>query len=151
MASRCKAAHVRPRVLLLLLASAGCNGESAAKTEAHDLLQRIQAIEDDTSLEARKKALDALVLLRLESSDNRKARDACHAAHAGLLAAETEQAIAKKALDEAQKGPSGAPLSAQSGKLVADAIERSNRALAAAQKHFPSCETAMQGLIARAR
>lgn len=150
MARRGETRHAHALALVAALGCAACSGESTARLQARELVERINAIEDETSLAARKKALDALLLLPLTSGENRKARDACHAAHAGLFAAEAEQAMAKKALDDAQKGPSTAPLSADDGKRVAEAIERSNLALQAAQKHFPSCETAMQGLIARA-
>ncbi len=139
-------------LFLLLAAAGGCGADKAKEqAEARDLLTRLNAIEDDTSLATRKKALDALELLPLSSPANRAAREACHAAHVGLLKAETEQAVAKQTLDDADKGPVAARLPAGDAQGVSEAIARSNAALEEAQKHFPACEQAMQALIARAR
>jgi hypothetical protein len=153
-----------PLALLVLLACAGgaglsaCNnGEAEARAEARDLLTRLNALEDETSLEKRKQQLDALELLSLKASDDRAARESCYAAHHGLWQAEVEQATAQQALDAAQKqaapgpGPVAPANAGERGKAASEAIERSNKALADAQKHFPACEQAMQGLIARAR
>jgi hypothetical protein len=142
---------------VLCAALVGCGGdEAAARQEARELLAQVNAIEDDETLENRKKQLDALQLLPLRHGENRAARDACYAAHHGLWRAEVEQASAKVALDAAEKhgAAQGAPVARPAvdpGVLAAEAIEKSNRALEDAQKHFPACETAMQRLIARAR
>jgi hypothetical protein len=138
-------AHV---AMLILLPVVACNAQSEERAEARDLLQRLNAVDDQHSLAERSAALDSLQRLRLVSADHVRTRDACHAAHLGLLRAETLQATARQALAKGSE-PGGA-LSAHEATAITDDIAASNKALADAKARFPACESATRDLLNKA-
>jgi len=137
--------------LALLACATGCDAKASAREEATTLLTGITALQDERSLSARHKALEALAKLPLTTAEHRRVRDLCRAAHAGLLQAEVEQATAKQAMDHAVPPGSGAKLPHEAGQAIASAISRSNASLADAQARFPECQKALQGLIEELR
>jgi hypothetical protein len=139
---------VHVAALILLLGSA-CDSRTAERAEARDLLAHLNAISDDHSLVERSAALAALQRMRLQVPEHVRARDACHAAHLGLLEAETLQTSARKALASGAQQPGGS-LSASDALAITNDIDRSNRALADAKASLPICERATRALLTKA-
>lgn len=144
---------------VILLCSAAilgaCDSQAQERGEARELLAKLNTISDERSLRERHAALDELSKLRLKTPALIAMRDACHAAHQGLLEAETAQTSARKALAAASASASaktgdGTQLSQAQASTIAAEIEHSNRALAEARGRFPSCERAMRDLTTRA-
>ena len=128
----------------------GCDSQAQERAEARDLLAKLNAISDESSLSERHSALDALAKLRLRAPAHIAMRDACRAAHQELLEAETAQVSARKALAAVSRDPSGGTLSPSQARAIAADIEQSNRALAEAKGRFPTCERAMRELTTKA-
>lgn len=144
------------RVAALALACSvlcACNGEADRRAEARALLEKLNRLTANGTLTERSAALAALDLVPLRDPKHAQTRDVCRAAHQQLLSAETAQASARKALEEATVGtqPGGAPLSPERGQAIADELKSSNESLAAAKRDFPKCEQATVELTAEAR
>ena len=134
---------------LILCTSVACDSRSAERVEARDLLVHLNAVSDETSLVQRSAALAELQHLRLAVPEHVRARDACHAAHLGLLEAESLQASARKAMASSAPQPGGALSKAEAAAITND-IERSNKALATAKANLPVCERATRELLNKA-
>jgi hypothetical protein len=98
-------------------------------------------------VEQRARQLERLRAVPLEDPELARVRDGCAAAHAGLLAAEEEQAAIRARLDQAPDGGVGQAELALMAALVARAGER----LEAAQHALPECEQQTRALLARYR
>jgi hypothetical protein len=125
-----------------------CDSKSEERAEARELLQHLNAVADDRSLSERSSALAELRGLRLRVPEHIRTRDTCHAAHLGLLEAETLQTSARQGLAKGER--QGGSLSQDDARAINDDIARSNRALAEAKARFPACERATQSLVAQA-
>jgi hypothetical protein len=137
--------------LILLAVGSGCDARAAERSEARELLKRLNAISDEHSLSQRSAAIERLRQLPLRVPAHTRARDACQSAQLGLLEAETAQATARKSLAAASaKQQPGGALSAQDTQLISADIERSNHALAQAKAGFPACERATRELLTEA-
>lgn len=138
----------------ILLCSAAillaCDSEAQERSEARELLAKLSAVSDESSLRERHAALEALGKLRLSVPSHVAMRDACRAAHQGLLEAESAQISARKALAAASSDPAGGKLSPAQANAIAADIEQSNRALAEAKGRFPTCERAIRELTTKA-
>ncbi|HEX4352960.1 MAG TPA: hypothetical protein VHZ95_08605 [Polyangiales bacterium] len=124
-----------------------CDSKVEERAEARDLLLHLNAVADDRSLTERSSALAELRRLRLHVPEHIRTRDTCHAAHLGLLEAETLQASARHGLAKGER--QGGTLSQSDAQAINDDIARSNRALAEAKSQFPACEKATQSLVAK--
>jgi hypothetical protein len=150
--SRRRAARVASAIRLCSLwALAGCDTQAQERAEARELLAQLTAASEESSLSERSAALAALGKLRLRTPALIAMRDACRAAHQGLLEAETAQASARKALAEAGANQgAGTRLSPSQADAIHVDIERSNRSLSEAKSRFPTCERAMRELTTKA-
>ncbi len=137
-------------MLLALFLLCACDRNAADRDEARALLAAIHVVQDESSLAKRQRALDGLLGLPLLSESHKRTRELCHAAHLGLLRAETEQALARQAFEAESSGQAGAPIPPARAHAIAELIARSNEALEDAKKRFPGCESAMAGLVAQA-
>jgi hypothetical protein len=142
--------HARVASVILVFAAFGCDSQADARGEARVLVRQLSEFSDDRSLVERSNALGALAKLPLRSADHAQARDVCVAAHRGMLDAETSQASARKALQEAQSQAANGGLDKARATSIANAIEASNRALTQAKQRFPECERAMRKLLTEA-
>lgn len=132
---------------LILLLAFGCDGERSRADQARKLLERIARVHPSDPFPAREQQLEALRSLPLAEPDLVELRDVCSAAHAGLLAAEREQADVRARLDAAgsQKLPE------QELSQLAGALAQAGQKLGKAQAVLPKCEQGTRELLARYR
>lgn len=131
------------RALFILgaLALVACDGDSE-RNEANLLLTRLEAIRSDDLGEWRRK-VDSLEAMPLEFEGNQAVRDKCHAMHDALLRAEEATEEARTVMDRLEAGGEGDPAT------VAEALERSEAAIAETRSLRQPCESAHAELRAR--
>src|SRR5688572_8038993 len=78
----------------------GCGGEDARAQEAQALLERIARLDLRAPAHERARRIEHLRALTLADPELARVRDACTLAHAGLLAAESEQDAVRQQLDQ---------------------------------------------------
>src|SRR5262245_36434441 len=97
--SRARARFVAALIPLLALA---CSRQNSEREEARSLLERIAAVDLRASFDQRAQRIDALRELALSSPKLHAVRERCVEAHAGLLAAERQQAAARIRIERAE-------------------------------------------------
>jgi hypothetical protein len=134
MNSRARARFVA--VLIPILASA-CGGRNSEREEARELLTRISKLDLNASFEQRGQQIEALRGVKLSVPALHEARERCLQAHAGLLAAERQQADSRARIDraEADGRRDRAELAA-----IAAGLADAARALQHAHRALPECE-----------
>jgi hypothetical protein len=125
---------IRVSGCVLALASQGCGSEKSAKSEAHEVLERIARLDPSASNDARRAAITAVSALPVTEPDVEALRAVCLKAHRGLLEAEIAQDDVRKALD-APTPPTADQLPALQAKM-----EQANATLVAAQSALAVCE-----------
>jgi len=132
---------------LILLLACGCRGGDSRSQQARALLERIAAMDLRAPLDQRARQIERLSGLPLADEQLVKVRDACSAAHAGLLAAEHEQQDVRSKLD--QVGDAG--LSQTELSALGSALARAGARLRTAHAALPDCEDKTRELLARYR
>jgi hypothetical protein len=138
-------------ILLLSAVLPACGNEKAPRGEARELFDRISSLDPNAPDASRRARLQDLERLQLRDPALARVRDVCLTAHGGMLEAEDAQAVAKRSLAAAEQRNPGGGIPAVEAQRIADAIDRSNRALAAAQAALPRCEEQSRELALRAR
>jgi hypothetical protein len=132
---------------LILAISAGCGGDDARSEQARALLERIARLDIRAPADRRAQQIQHLRGLSLADPELARVRDACALAHAGLLAAETEQAGVRRRIEAAaDAGPSELELAS-----IASALQQAGRRLRDAHGALPECETQTRVLLERYR
>jgi hypothetical protein len=130
---------------MILLLHAACSASNSERTEAQALLERISAVDLRAPFADRERQVAALRALELRDAKLADVRDRCARVHAGLLAAEQEQATARDRLGRAeQQKPDEAELQAIAASLAHAAAQ-----LRAAQGELPACERSTRELALR--
>ena len=136
-------------LIAVLLASVApaCGGEDSRAREAQSLLERIARLDLRGPAGERARRIEHLRALELSDPELARVRDACALAHAGLLAAESEQAAVRERLD----GAADAAISAAEVTLLAAQVKQASQQLLDAQRALPECETRTRALLERHR
>ena len=130
---------------VILLPHAACSRTNSERADAQALLERISAVDLRAPLPERARQVAALRGLELHDAALASVRDRCARVHAGLLAAEEEQANARERLGRAeQQKPSEAELQA-----IAASVAHAAAQLRAAQGELPACEDSTRALALR--
>ena len=132
--------------LILLLAGA-CRGEESRAQQARALLERIAAMDLRAPPDQRARQIEQLRALPLADAQLVRVRDACSAAHAGLLSAEREQEAVRRKLDQV----SDAGLEQAELAGLSAAIARAGERLRAAHTALPDCEQKTRELLEQYR
>jgi hypothetical protein len=132
---------------LILCLGCACGSENSRAQEARALLERIAALDLRAPPAERARQIEHLRALQLADPDLARVRGACVLAHAGLLAAESEQAGVRSRLDRA--GDAG--LREPELTLVAATVRQAGERLRDAQAALPECETRTRALLERYR
>ncbi len=132
---------------LILCLGCACGSEESRGTEARALLERIASLDLRASVSQRARQIERLRALQLAHPELARVRDACALAHAGLLAAESEQAGVRDRLDRAGDGGLRETELAQ----LAAAVKQAGERLHDAQGALPECETRTRELLERYR
>jgi hypothetical protein len=130
-------ARARFVAALILLSAVACGGQNSEREEARELLTRISKLDLNAPFERRGQQIEALRALKLTVPALHEARERCLQAHAGLLAAERQQADSRARIEraEAEGRREQAELDA-----IATGLADAARALQHAQKALPECE-----------
>jgi len=132
---------------LILCLGWACGSEDSRAAEARALLERIGSLDLRASAGERARKIERLRALQLAHPELAHVRDACALAHAGLLAAESEQAGVRDRLDQAGDG---GLREAELTRLAA-AVKQAGERLHDAQAALPECETRTRELLERYR
>jgi hypothetical protein len=132
---------------VILLAACDCRAGDQRAQQARALLERIAAMDLRAPPDERARQVERLRALALADEALVKVRDACAAAHAGLLAAERDQQAVRDKLDSA--GDAGLPQAELSA--LRSAIARASARLRAAHAALPDCENKTRELLTRYR
>jgi hypothetical protein len=132
---------------LILLFSAACSRDNSQRAEALALLERIATLDLRASSAERTRRIERLRALPLSDAALVRVRDRCALAHAGLLAAELEQATARQRLDAAEAR--GAPVARAELEAIAAAVAHASQSLQSARTALPECEQSTLALSAR--
>jgi hypothetical protein len=132
---------------LMLCLACSCGSDDSHAQQARALLERIAALDLQATASHRAGQIQRLRGLKLAHQDLARVRDACVLAHAGLLAAESEQAAVRGKLDRA--GDAG--LREPELTVVAAALRQAGERLRDAQQALPECETRTRALLERYR
>jgi hypothetical protein len=132
--SRARARFVA--ALIPILAGA-CGGQNSDREEARELLTRISKLDLNASFDVRGQQITELRTLKLTVPTLHEARERCVQAHAGLLAAERQQADSRARIDraEAEGRRDRSELDA-----IAASLAEAARALKHAHQALPECE-----------
>lgn len=130
-----------------LLVLMGC--EDRARNEARLVLARIETIDHDAPTPQRKAFVASLKALSLSSTEVRQVRDACVRAHQALIDAETEKETASRQLEVMERAEKNKALAPGGGRSVAEALRRSEAAVARVRESFPVCEREALALARR--
>lgn len=125
----------------------GCGGEDSGAREARDLLERIARLELRGPADERARRIEQLRALALTDPELVRVRDACALAHAGLLAAESDQAAVRLRLEQA----GDAAISPPELTVMAAQVQQASARLRDAQSALPECESRTRALLARKR
>jgi hypothetical protein len=134
-------------VLVVLLACAGAGCTDRERAEARLLVDRASAIDPRAGVDERRRQVDALERLGLESEGARVVRAQCVTAHRKLLEAEDATARANEVVGQAERGE--APLTSERASEVGRSIQRSNDALVEAADMLPQCQARVAELASR--
>lgn len=130
---------------VILLLQTACARTNSERAEAQALLARISSVDLRASLPDRAAQIAALRGLVLRDAALVGVRDGCARVHAGLLAAEREQAGARERLGRVeQQKPTEAELQA-----IAASVAHAAKQLQAAQGELPACEHSTRALALR--
>jgi hypothetical protein len=133
---------------LIPAALLGCGGEDASGAEqARALLDKIARLDLNGPHDERARRIEQLRALALTDPQLARVRDACALAHAGLLAAESEQAAVRKRLDQ----PRDAAISQAELTLMAAQVQQASQRLRDARSALPECDTQTRALLERHR
>lgn len=136
--------------LIAWLAAAGglgCGGEDPRAQQARALLERIARLDLRGPADERARRIEQLRALALTDPQLVRVRDACALAHAGLLAAESEQAAVRERLDRTGDAAINPPELA----LMAAQVQQAGARLRDAHDALPECETRTRELLERQR
>ncbi|MFW5926103.1 MAG: hypothetical protein ACOCV4_08040 [Myxococcota bacterium] len=124
--------------LVLVSLAAGCTDRG--ETEAQMVVEHVQALDPYAEREDRRRLVEQLEGMDLETQDVAEVRDGCVDAHRRLLAAEDLQQEAKKSLDGVEDAKNGGELTDVQAEDIAESIQRSNEALVEASARLPKCQ-----------
>ena len=130
-------------------AALGCGSEDRRAEQARALLERIARLDPGGPADERARRIEHLRALELKDPELVRVRDACALAHAGLLAAESDQAAVRQKLDRA--GASDAAISPPEVALMAVQVQRASDRLRDAHGALPECERSTRALLERHR
>jgi hypothetical protein len=134
---------------VILLFCAACGRENSQRTDALALLDRISALDLRVNSAERARRIERLRALTLSDAGLVRVRDRCAMVHAGLLAAEIEQATARQRLDAAEAR--GVPAPRAELEAIAAAVAHASQSLQSARAALPECEQSTLALSARYR
>jgi hypothetical protein len=132
---------------LIPAAALGCGRDDSGAEQARALLDRIARLDLRSPADERARRIEQLRALALTDPQLARVRDACALAHAGLLAAESEQAAVRKQLDQ----PRDAAISQAELAVMAAKVQQASQRLRDAQGALPECETHTRALLERHR
>jgi hypothetical protein len=133
---------------MLAMAGIRCDCGDSRAQQARALLERIGALDLRAPADQRARQIERLRALSLRDPELAGVRDACALAHAGLLAAESEQTDARRRLDRA--GDAGVLRELELAS-IATAVQRAGERLRDAHGALPTCETQTRALLERYR
>lgn len=144
---------MRPTLTIVLtcLALGGYACGDARREEAGRLLQALESLDVGAPVKRREARIEALRSLPIEDPGLARVREQCVTVHAGLLAAEREQAAAGRALKAAAAMHAGQGIPPTEAERITQAIARSEQAWAAARAALPKCEAATRDLVLHKR
>jgi hypothetical protein len=128
---------------LILALLSGCGSSESHNEQVGALLQAIGTLDLRAPIDRRARQIERLRALPLKDPKLVHVRDSCVLAHAGLLAAESEQAGVRRKLDLAGDGGLTQPELVSIAASVRQAGER----LRDAQGALPECEAQTRALL----
>ena len=132
--------------MLIPVLALACGVQNSEREQAQELLTRISKIDLNAPFDRRWQQIEALRALPLAAPALHEARERCVQAHAGLLAAERQQADARTRIERAEaSGTRDRAELAAIGAGLADAA----RALQHAHRALPDCEQQARALALR--
>ena len=134
---------------LILIVAGACGRENSQRAEAQALLARISKLALDAPAEVRAEGIRQLRALPLTNPRLVHTRDQCALAHAGLLAAELEQAQVRARMDAAEKKAS--QVDKAELESIAAALAHATASLKEGQAALPECERATRALAMKYR
>lgn len=124
-----------------------CGGDNSRQQEARELLERISALDLKAPAAERARRIERVRALPVSDPRLLRVRELCTEAHAGLLSAELEQAVARQRLDAAQARAASADRAEL--ESIAASVAHASATLRAAQAALPECEQSMRALTMR--
>lgn len=139
--SRARAQFVAGLIPLFVLA---CGSQNSEREEARALLWRIADVDLRAPFDQRAQQIEALRTMKLGSRELLGAREQCVHAHAGLLAAERQQADARTRIGRAEDAGQRDPAELVA---IAAALADAAKGLRAAHAAIPQCEDRVRELM----
>jgi hypothetical protein len=147
MNSRANCAKSALVAYLIPALALGCGNDDSGAEQARALLDRIARLDLRAPADERARRIEQLRALALTDPQLARVRDACALAHAGLLAAESEQAAVREQLDQPRDAPIGPAELAEMAARVKQAGQR----LGDARSSLPECDAHTRALLERYR
>ena len=122
---------------LIPVLAAACGLQNSEREEAQELLTRISKLDLNAPFDVRGQQLEALRAFPLRAPALHDVRERCVQTHAGLLAAERQQADARSRIERAEAAGTRDPGEL---KAIAASLADAARALRDAHRALPDCE-----------
>lgn len=133
-----------------LMAVTACGNEGRKRAEARTFLKLYEAADYRASIPERTRKVEQLEQLTISDPDVRSARESCVGAHRALIAAEQQNEVAARQLDQAlAQKPGGEPLAVEESVRIRGQIEQAERSLTDARGRFQRCEEQTRSLALR--
>lgn len=117
---------------------AGCGDRE--ENEARIFLDRVERVHIDAPPAARRRQIEALESISIQTESIAQLRETCVEGHTALVEAEEAQASAQQRLDELAGDDPDARIDPAQAREIADAIERSSDAIERARGKLTDCQ-----------